>query len=198
MNRLFLRLVKKAGLPIWHTEGFNPHPYITFAVPLSLGFESDYDILDIKLTDDNFNISSVASKLADVAPKGIEFVKSFAPVMKYGDIFSADFRVVFFNPPSDFYDKLLEFSSRQSIEVLKKRKNGKMDTIDISSKILSSSVLKQGSDVVFDITLPAGSNENVNPMLFIGAFIEENPDFYLVCRSIVRGNIYNKKGEVFK
>lgn len=198
MNRLFLRLVKKAGLPIWHTEGFNPHPYITFAVPLSLGFESDYDLLDIKLTDDNYDISKVADAFAAVAPEGIEFVESFAPKMKYGEIFSADFAIRFYDVPQGFYDKLAQFIEKKPINVLKKRKNGKMDTIDISEKILFACAKQDDNDVILNIKLPAGSNENVNPMLFVSAFIAENPEYDLICRSVFRGKIFNKSGEVFR
>lgn len=40
MQRCMQRAVKRAKLPVWYTEGFNPHPYITFALPISLGIES--------------------------------------------------------------------------------------------------------------------------------------------------------------
>ena len=32
-----IRTIRRAGIPIWYTEGFNPHPFMTFAMPLSLG-----------------------------------------------------------------------------------------------------------------------------------------------------------------
>ncbi len=41
MNRFMTRMILKSGLPVWYTEGFNPRPYLTFALPLSLGFESE-------------------------------------------------------------------------------------------------------------------------------------------------------------
>ena len=39
-NRVMLRAIGKSRLDIWYTEGFNRHAYITFALPLSLGFAS--------------------------------------------------------------------------------------------------------------------------------------------------------------
>lgn len=198
MNRLFLRLVKKAGLPIWHTEGFNPHPYVTFAVPLSLGFESEYDIFDIKLTDDNYDTRLVADAFRAVAPDGLEFIESFEPQMKYGDIYSADFVITFFDVDSIFSNRLAEFCQSKPINVQKKRKNGKIDTIDISEKILSVNVENTADGVVLRLSLPAGSNENVNPTLFISAFIENYPEYDKVCKSIVRTMIYNKDGKVFR
>ncbi len=49
MNRFMSRLITKSKIPIWYTEGFNQHIYMNFAVPLSLGFEGFYEIMDIRL-----------------------------------------------------------------------------------------------------------------------------------------------------
>ena len=40
LQRVMQRVLKRSGLPVWHTLGFNPHIYMTFACPLSLGQES--------------------------------------------------------------------------------------------------------------------------------------------------------------
>ena len=47
MNRFMSRLIAKSKIPVWYTEGFNSHIYINFALPLSLGFESDYEVLNV-------------------------------------------------------------------------------------------------------------------------------------------------------
>ena len=54
MNRVMTRILRLSKVPVWYTEGFNPHPYITFALPLSLGFSSEYEVMDFRLDDDNF------------------------------------------------------------------------------------------------------------------------------------------------
>ena len=59
MTRFMSRTIRRAELPVWYTEGFNPHLYMTFALPLSLGFESDYEVVDIRLLDDNYDISTL-------------------------------------------------------------------------------------------------------------------------------------------
>ena len=41
MSRFIIKVIRMSKIPVWYSEGFNPHPYITFALPLSLGFESD-------------------------------------------------------------------------------------------------------------------------------------------------------------
>ena len=49
LNRCMSRAFHKAKLPLWYTEGFNPHVFLTFAAPLSLGFEGRHESMDIRL-----------------------------------------------------------------------------------------------------------------------------------------------------
>ena len=64
MTRFMARVIRRAELPVWYTEGFNPHLYMTFALPLSLGFESEYEVVDIRLLDDGYPIDTLCDKLA--------------------------------------------------------------------------------------------------------------------------------------
>lgn len=198
MNRLVIRLVNRANIKIWHTEGFNPHPYITFAVPLSLGFESEYDVMDISVLDDDADEREVYKVFKSVAPVGLEFVSSAAPIMKYADIFSADFDIIFFDAPDDFKFNLTEFLETKPITVMKKRKNGKFEEIDISKKLISYGVSEKENNICLSLRLPSGSNENVNPMLVVNAFFEKYPQYSDIALSVTRGYIYNKNGEIFK
>ncbi|HBT64885.1 MAG TPA: hypothetical protein DEB10_09535, partial [Ruminococcaceae bacterium] len=52
LTRTMTRALRRAGIPIWYTEGFNRHPYVTFASPLSLGFEGLCESMDIRLVQD--------------------------------------------------------------------------------------------------------------------------------------------------
>ena len=56
MNRVMIRLLRLSKVPVWYTEGFNRHPYITFALPLSLGFSSEYEVMDFRFDNDSFEI----------------------------------------------------------------------------------------------------------------------------------------------
>ena len=72
LQRFMIRMIRRSGIPVWYSEGFNPHPYITFALPLSLGFESTYDVMDMRLDDDNFPLDKTLEMLKAVMPDGIE------------------------------------------------------------------------------------------------------------------------------
>ena len=91
MNRFMIRMVRISKIPVWYSEGFNPHPYITFALPLSLGFESSYEVMDIRLDDDAYTNQEVFNSLNSVFPPDIKLIKVSDPVTKAGEITSAEF-----------------------------------------------------------------------------------------------------------
>ena len=50
LQRFFQRAVNRTGLPIAYSQGFNPHPVMSFGSALALGWTSDYEVIDIKLS----------------------------------------------------------------------------------------------------------------------------------------------------
>ena len=50
--RAMHKIIVRAGLPLWYTEGFNPKPKMIFAAPLSIGTESVCEFMDLRLIDD--------------------------------------------------------------------------------------------------------------------------------------------------
>lgn len=49
LQRTFGRVVLRAGIPVWYTKGFNPHPKLVFALPLPVGTESVTEYLDLRV-----------------------------------------------------------------------------------------------------------------------------------------------------
>ncbi len=194
MTRFMSRMIQKAKIPVWYTEGFNKHIYVTFALPLSLGFESDYEVMDFRLDDDNFPLSQTKERLQSVFPEYIKIIDLFEPTMKTGEIAFADFDIVFETGDEAFKTKINEFLSQGEILVSKKNKKGAISEIDIAPKIKNYSVL-QNEKTVLKITLSAGSKDNVNPQIVLSA-MEKNgvlPNF-----SVCRTAVYNEKLELFR
>ena len=50
LQRFLHMALNRTGLPIKYSEGFNPHPIMAFGSALALGWTSDYEILDVKLS----------------------------------------------------------------------------------------------------------------------------------------------------
>lgn len=172
--RAVTRMLRRANLPVWYTEGFNPHLYVTFAFPLSLGFGSDYEIADIRLTDDGFNTDNLHKTLNATAPEGFFFFKAASPVKKLSDLSFASF-LIEFEDGGKLAAPLLSFLNSDDITVEKKTKKGGVKTIDIAPDIESFSVEGSGGTVLC-ITLPAGPIKTLNPELIINKFLSEQGD----------------------
>ena len=194
MTRFMSRMIQKSKVPVWYTEGFNKHIYVTFALPLSLGFESDYEVMDFRFDDDNFPLDEARQALESVFQPYIRIVDLIEPQMKAGEIAFADFEIIFDTSDKGFEKRLEDFLNLAEIKVSKKSKKGAISEVDIAPKIKSFSIT-QGENTVLKITLPAGGKENVNPQLVLSA-MERNGELpqYRICR----GKLYNEKMEVFK
>lgn len=168
MNRLMTRVIRKSGLPVWYTEGFNQHIYINYAVPLSLGFEGLYEIMDIRLTDDEPAPENIVKQLNSAAPDGIEFLRAAEPVKPTVEIAFAEYELVFPDEGDGIYKDLREFLSQKSVVCLKKDKKGRLKEFDIIPKIRKTEITENGARLI----LSAGNEGNLNPSLLLSAFFE--------------------------
>ncbi|MBQ9355357.1 MAG: DUF2344 domain-containing protein [Clostridia bacterium] len=196
MNRMMTRLVRKAGLDIWYTEGFNPHPYMTFALPLPLGFEGLYEIMDIRINDDNFDISKIPDIMNGVCPKSIHFFDAKEPDKKVGAIAFAEYEIIF-DDAGEVRNKLSSFLVEKPIIAKKRTKKGDMKEIDLSDKIKDFCITSENGNTKLKIILPAGSNDNINPSILLEAFYNKNSDVYY-CYDVTRTAILDGNMKKFK
>ncbi|MEE1239841.1 MAG: TIGR03936 family radical SAM-associated protein [Acutalibacteraceae bacterium] len=169
MNRLMIKVIRKSGIPVWYTEGFNRHIYINYAVPLSLGFEGVYEVMDIRITDDGFSFDEILQRLNAAAPEDIEFFRAEEPVLPTVDIAFAEYELTFDPENAQLYDKLKEFLSKESVICSKKDKKGRIKEFDIIPKIKSADF--KGDKAL--LVLSAGNEGNLNPSLVLSAFFEQ-------------------------
>lgn len=168
LNRCMLRTFRRSGLPIWYTEGFNPHPYYSFALALSLGYESCCEVLDFNLNED-MAFYEIRDRLNAVMPEGMSILSVAEPVQKITAIAAAEYS---FSLCCDEAEKLLDavnsLLSQEEILIEKKTKKG-MKTVDIKPSIDMRSCKLNGSSVDIVMRLPAGTQTNYNPTLFFEA-----------------------------
>lgn len=193
MNRFMPRLIRKTEIPVWYTEGFNSHVYINFALPLSLGFESDYEVMDFKVTDDSYPTEKILSELIRVCPRYIEIIKVAEPAFKVGEIAYAEFEIVF-EDGSSIATTLESFLNEKSIVALKKNKKGIIKELELSDKIARYEILNYGNTIL-KIVLSAGT-DNVNPQLLLAAF-ENKSGVKLPDYSITRTMLYTRELKPF-
>ena len=128
-----LRALHKSKIPIWHTEGFNPHPFATFPLPLSLGFRGVNECMDVRLEEDDFSFEEITERLNACLPRGIRVFDVTEPVMKAGRVAFASFTLLVSLPqkPSSLVcEQLNGLLAQDAIEIEKKSKRG-MKTVDI-------------------------------------------------------------------
>ena len=75
------RAFSRAGLALKYSEGFNPHPQISIALPLSVGAGSLCEVMDFRLKED-VELSSLPQRLTAVMPEGIEVIEAYEPERK--------------------------------------------------------------------------------------------------------------------
>ena len=118
LNRFFQRAFKRSGLPIWITEGFNPHIYLHFLLPLSLGTESISEFVDCKITEEK-TFEAIKNRMNEVLPEGFFVSEVFTPIEKADKIAFCRYEISF---PEIGKETLEEFLKAEKIEALKKTK----------------------------------------------------------------------------
>ncbi len=72
--KLFQRAVRRAKLPVHYSGGFNPHQETIFAMPLTLGMDTIYDIVDVRLTE-KYDVNDIKVQINKQLPKGFEVIE---------------------------------------------------------------------------------------------------------------------------
>ena len=188
LMRTMTRAVRRSGLPLWYTEGFNPHPYLTFALPLSLGMESVCESMDIKIEDGVSN-EEIFEKLKNVMPDGIEVTAVTDPVTDPKYIAYGEFDVKFENVENT--EKLKEeietMLSGSELIVQKLGKQGHKKVykdINLLEFIESYSISVDEETLTLKVLLPAGSAKNVNPSLLADEILKKAENASYVIRRL--------------
>lgn len=187
LMRTVTRAIRRSEIPLWYTEGFNPHPYMTFSLPLSLGMESECESMDIKIEGD-ITDDEILEKLKAVMPDGINVTAVTQPVSDPKEIAYGEFTLDF---GGDFdrekmKDTINGLLSQNEIIIQKLGKKGHrkvMKELDLKPLIFEPEVTDTENGVRLFMRLPAGSKTNVNPSLVADLILKEIPEaFCLITR----------------
>ena len=125
MQRAFLR----AGMKLKYSEGFNPHPYMSAALPLPVGCESLCELMDVGIDG-----SYLPDKYDHLLPEGLAITEAYIPTRKFNDIkwIGIDCRLHYFDRSPDVTaDMIIDLFSKKSLVIQKKTKSG-TSAIDIA------------------------------------------------------------------
>ncbi len=193
-NRVFSRAFSRAKIPLWFTEGFNPHPYMSFSLPLSLGVESMCENVDIRILED-IPYDEIRKRMNDSLPLGIRVLSVYDDFMECDEIAYSDYVYKFeFADNQTAYDKIKAVLDSDEIMAQKKGKKGKrriLKETNIKEFIVSFNISIRGDVIVLNTRLLAGPQKNLNPTLLFDTIIRLIEMDY-EWRSISRINLLTK------
>lgn len=200
INRAMSRALKRAQIPLWYTEGFNPHPYMSFSLPLSLGVESLCESVDLRIIGDITN-DEIKNRLNNVLPQDIKIVDVYDDFRDNSEIVYSDYVYKFeFKDNETAFEKIKNVLSSDEIIALKKGKQGRkrvMKETNIKSFIDKYSISIRNDVIVLNIRLLAGPEKNLNPSLLFDTIIRLI-DMDFEWKSIARISLLDKDYKEFR
>ena len=176
--RVFKRAFKVMGLDIRYSNGYNPHPQMSFAQPLSLGYSSLCEYLEFE-TITPHDPDSLREDLAKNLPRDLAITELFQfdsevkTLAAESDACEYRIFVPFEGTEEEFRDLFTSYMAQDRITALKKMKKTKtLEEVDIKDKIRSWKVSREGDNAVIDCILDSGSHSNLSPELVIKSFLD--------------------------
>ena len=161
--RTMNKIIVRAGLPLWYTEGFNPKPKMVFAAPLSTGTESMCEYMDLRLTE-KMDVSLAAKLLNDNMTQEMQVIEAYYPTTKLTDLkwLSYTVRVFGENITEELAHSCDEALLKDEIRIVKKTKSGETE-VDIRPMIKSASAVFDDGSIRISCVLSADSQSFLNP-----------------------------------
>lgn len=200
LMRVFQRAFKRAGLPLTHTQGFNPRPSVSIALPLSVGIESNCELLDFDLDGSPIPDEEIADRLNQSLIEGIRVLRVYRDAAKIKNIAFLDcsIRMEYDNGiPAGAEEAIRQLFSSEELIVTKKNKNGVTEQ-NIIPMIRSLEIKALDADVLNIRTRICCQNPTLNPMQITAAIERYLPDFRPDFVSIGREEVYDTNNNIFR
>lgn len=200
LMRLFQRAFKRAGLPLKHTQGFNPRPSVSIALPLSVGVESRCELLDFDLdTTEIISNSQIVTRLNNSLVDGIKVLDCYDHGGKLRDLAYLRCKITmeYDHNHHNAAEIIKQLLTKKSLIVPKKTKNGIQDQ-DIIPMIRSCDVEQPDDQTAILDVVVCCQNPTLNPMQIVEAIRiyepEIAPEFVKCCRI----SLYDRQEAKFK
>jgi len=200
LMRVFQRAFKRAGLPLTHTQGYNPRPSVSIALPLSVGVQSRCELLDFDLEGCDASCEEICDKLNAALVSGVRVLKVYSDGRKIRDLALLRCTVTLEydnGVPADACAQIEKLFSAPQLLVEKRGKNGVVEQ-DIIPMIRDLSVNMTDANTCEIWALIYCQNPTLNPAQLMAAIErylpEMKPDFAFVCRN----EIYDGNETIFR
>ena len=192
------RAISRAGYSLKYSEGYNPHPQISIALPLSVGMSSACELMDFRLNEDA-DPREFLEKLNSCLPEGIRVSEVYAAERKCSLIRWLEVEGTFEyddRPAAQMLPVLEAFFRREAICVQKKSKRGMTET-DIRPMIRQMDFWEENGDVRLKALISA-SEPTLNPELLSGALRQLEPELAPDFAFYRRIETFTEDGSVFR
>ena len=200
LMRVFQRAFKRAGLPLTHTQGFNPRPSVSIALPLSVGVESICELLDFELDGESTTCEDMRDRLNGALIEGVRVREVYDTGRKLKELSYLHCAVTFeydSSIPEDAERKIGDLFKQTELIVPKKGKNGVQDQ-NIIPMIRSLEIKRAGEQELLVDCIICCQNPTLNPAQLAAAvkmyLPEMSPDF-ACCKRL---EILDSNGNVFR
>ena len=162
--RTIARSLRRAGLPVKYSEGFNPHACLSFASPLGVGVSSSCERFCVQLTKE-IDTEEIKIKLSEALPGCIKVLSVKEGEEDFSKIAYADYEITCEGDITK--EQLSAFMAQDEILMPKKTKKG-IKEVNIKEDIFSI----DGNNKVYKATLKTGNEGNLKPMLLTDAMLK--------------------------
>ena len=173
--------IRRAGLPIEFSQGFNPHMNTSIAQPLSVGVYSSGEYMDMVLTTE-MDEKEIVDKLNATAPSGIKYISALAIPYTPGEkkipqamalIDAARYTIkVRYTDVSNLEEEMTNLLEAEQWNTIKKSKKGERE-VNLKTLIREFSFWIKDEFLVLNVLISTGSREHLGADLLV-KYIQEN------------------------
>ena len=169
--RTMQRAIKRSKIPVWYSQGFNPHIYLNFPLALSLGVTSRTELMDFAVTEE-VDFGRIRDMLNEKMPEGLSIISISEPVHPNKDIGFAEYIIRLKSDAGTgrMLEELEKMMSLDTIEIDKRSKSKGTVKIDVKPHFDIIKSEADGDVLSVFIRLPAGLALNINSNVFIDTF----------------------------
>lgn len=200
LMRLFQRSFQRAGLTLTRSQGFNPRPTVSIALPLSVGMESGCELLDFSLEGDPVPASEIKERLNQALIPGVRVLDVYENGRKVRDLALMQSRIFLIYDrgiPENACEKIGKLFARDSLTVSKSTKNGIREQ-DIIPMIRTVSAHVFSRDTLCMEVLHCCQNPTLNPVQIPAAVEKYLPEMVPDFSRCERLEIFDAEQNVFR
>ncbi|OLN31874.1 TIGR03936 family radical SAM-associated protein [Desulfosporosinus sp. OL] len=169
LTRVFERAIRRAGIHMSYTEGFNPRPKISFGFALAVGTEGEREYVDIDLQRE-MELGEVLGRIQEQLPPGIRLLQGSVltlgakPLMAVLNAASYRMRVLMALPIDEqrLQEAVGAWLAREHVNYARYSKKGPTDK-DIRPWVKRLEGEIHGDEIVFELEVEMGNAGSVRP-----------------------------------